>query len=135
MCVTALKDVVHDDAALFLGPGLPIGVKSTWIFDLTSIRAAGGLLPAVSKIQCIGYHTLVSQGKVIVRVAIIISAETTHLTLSWEINIVDFILHWVLLFINLFECKPTLKLGLSLMNRLVFWSHTRRSPLLASMTM
>lgn len=82
MCVTGHKDFTHDDAALFLCPGLPIGVKGTWVFDLISIRAAGGFLPAVSKIQCIVYHTLVSQGEVVVCVAVIISAETTHLTLS-----------------------------------------------------
>lgn len=82
MSVTGHKDFIHDDAALFLSPGLPIGIKGTWIFDLTSIRAAGGLFPAVSKIQCVVYHTLVSQGKVIVCVAIIISAQTTDLTLS-----------------------------------------------------
>lgn len=88
MCVTGHKDFVHDDAALFLSPGLPVGVKGTWISDLTSIRAAGGLLPAVSKVQRVVYHPLVSQGKVIVCVAVIISAETADVTLSREIDIV-----------------------------------------------
>lgn len=80
--MTGHKDFIHDDAALFLSPGLSIRVKGTWVFYLTSIRAAGGLLPAVSKIQCVVYHTLVSQGKVIDCVAVIIPAETTDLTLS-----------------------------------------------------
>lgn len=82
MCVTGHKDFSHDNAALLLSPGLPIGVKGAWGFDLIGIRAAGGFLPAVSKVQCVVYHTLVSQREVIVCVAVIISTETTNLPLS-----------------------------------------------------
>lgn len=60
MCVTGDKNFAHDDAALFLSPGLPIRVKGTWIFNRTSIRAAGGFLPAVSKNQRIVNNALVS---------------------------------------------------------------------------
>lgn len=81
------ENFAGDDAALFLSPGLSVGVICAGTFNFNSIWTAGGLLPTVSKDQRFDHHLLTSQHKVVVCVAIVVSTETTNGTLLQEKHI------------------------------------------------
>lgn len=142
--VAGFKNITHDDATLFLSPSLSVGVEGTWIPYAVCIRAARGIFPAVSKVQGIVHFSLVPQSEVVLCIAIIGSAKSTHFTLLQKIrlavmlkNIYSQHLHTEQdSTFNCLACVDILTLysGLSLMNMLVFRSHIRISPLLASIT-
>ena len=62
-----------NDAALFLGPGLPVGVGRTGALLDLGLRATGRHSPAVAKIQSIDNTSLASGGEVIHGVSIIVT--------------------------------------------------------------
>lgn len=79
--VTSLEGGTRDDAALFHGPGRPVAVGGTGVGDQFGIWAAGRNLPAVTKYQNICNSFMGPCSEIILAVAIIVSTQTTHLTL------------------------------------------------------
>lgn len=87
--VTSLEGGTRDDAALFHGPGRPVAVGGTGVGDQFGIWAAGRNLPAVTKCQNICNSFMGPCGEIIFAVAIIVSTQTTHMTLpinTWFIS-------------------------------------------------
>lgn len=83
--MTLLEGDTGDDATLFLGPGLSVGVGATGIFSCVSICAARFRFPAVTKFYNICHCLVGACGEVIFTVAIVVSTQTTDLTLKgWK---------------------------------------------------
>lgn len=80
--VAGLKGKACDDAALLLGPGRPVAVGVTGVTDELGVGAARRKLPAVSKIQDIGHSLARTCGEFIQAVTVVVSTQTTHLTLE-----------------------------------------------------
>lgn len=79
--MTLLEGDTGDDATLFLGPGFSVGVGATGISGCVSIHAAKFSFPAVTKFYNIRHRLVGACGEVIFTVAIIVSTQTTDLTL------------------------------------------------------
>lgn len=80
--MTGLEDLTHDDRTLFLSPSLSVRVQHAGAFDLSSVRAAGRVLPAVPEIQGVVHQRLVPQSEIVVGVTVVISTQTTDVTLD-----------------------------------------------------
>lgn len=79
--MTAFEGSTSDDAALFSGPGLSVGVWGTGINNLFCVWAGGWNLPAIAKCQCICHCLKGACSKIIFTAAVIVSTQSTDLFL------------------------------------------------------
>lgn len=78
------SELAVDDAALFLSPRLSVWVGGAGVFFAARIWTARGHFPAVSKLHNINHYCITSGGEVSVSVSIIVSTQTTDMTLEEE---------------------------------------------------
>lgn len=139
------ESIACDDATLPLCPGLPVRVVSAGTRDQRCVHTAWGELPAVAKCQGVNDYLLTPCCEVVVRIAVVVSAKTTHATLSglivahtsvWPTEQPSTFMRndYRSKVLDGLKNRLTLNSGLSLMNMLVFLSHIRMRPLLASIT-
>ena len=75
------EHLAGDDAAVLLGPGLPVWIGGAGVLFTDSIWTAWRILPTVSKFQNINNYCSTSGGKVIILISVIISTKTTDTSL------------------------------------------------------
>lgn len=71
-----------DDAALLVGPGVPVRVDHAWIWETGHRGAIRRVPPAVSKHQRVDLYGSAAGGLVIVGTAIKVTTQTTHTALE-----------------------------------------------------